>query len=116
MATNIQIEQDLRASGIEQGELVVVHASLGSMGWVERGPETVIRALLNMIRPENTLAMSAMTHRLEPYDHYVTTTINMGQIADLFWRRPDARRSDHPNSSFAAEGPPSAEIVGMASP
>ncbi|HCR18796.1 MAG TPA: hypothetical protein DIU35_15050 [Candidatus Latescibacteria bacterium] len=40
----------------------------------------------------------------------------MGKIADLFWRRPDARRSDHPNSSFAAEGPPSAEIVGMASP
>ncbi len=74
------------------------------MGWVERGPETVIRALLNMIRPENTLVMSTMTHRLEPYDPYVTTTINMGKIADLFWRRPDARRSDHPNSSFAAEG------------
>ena len=43
--------------------------------------------------------------RTTPYDKQLTTTRNMGVVAELFRTQPGVLRSDHPHGSFAARGP-----------
>ena len=49
----------IRELGVREGSLVLVHASLSSLGWVVGGPETVVRALLEAFGPAGTLAAVA---------------------------------------------------------
>ena len=45
--------------GVRPGMIVMVHSSLGRVGWTDGGPVTVIRALLEVLGPGGTLVMPA---------------------------------------------------------
>ena len=65
--TETRLRRDLTALGIEPGMILIVHASLKSIGWVIGGAPTVVRALLGAIGDEGTLAMTAATpHGADP--------------------------------------------------
>jgi aminoglycoside 3-N-acetyltransferase len=120
--------------GIEEGQTIILHASLNSLGFVIGGAEIVIRALLKAIGEEGTLVMPSQTwknldpeagvHWEEPqewwpmirahwpaYDKDVTPAIGMGVIAEMLRKWPGAARSDHPARSFAAVGKHAAYIT-----
>jgi aminoglycoside 3-N-acetyltransferase len=104
----------------------MVHSSLGRIGWTVGGPVTVIRALLETVGPEGTLAMPAespgvsdpstwndprvkvewhdaiRTH-LPVFDPFTTPT-TMGAIAEAFRTFPGTIRSNHPLVSVCANG------------
>ena len=113
--------------GIKEGDNVIVHTSLSSLGFVCGGAQVVIEALLESVKEDGTVLMptqswknldpKAGVHWEEPeewwqiirdnwpaYDKDITPTNTMGAVAEMFRKWPGAKRSSHPARSFAAKG------------
>jgi aminoglycoside 3-N-acetyltransferase len=133
-ATVDTLTRDLKALGVLEGSVLLVHSSLSSLGWVCGGPVAVIAALKQVLGPTGTLVMPTHSGDLSDpsgwsnppvpcswwpviratmpaYDPRVTPTRGMGVIADCFRTQPGVLRSDHPQTSFAAWGPQAEAIV-----
>jgi aminoglycoside 3-N-acetyltransferase len=122
----------LRALGVRRDGVLLVHSSYKSLGHVIGGPQAVVEALLaaagTLVVPTHTPENSdpaTWAHppvppswwepiRTEsPGFHPARTPASrwMGRLAELVRTWPGARRSDHPQVSFAAVGPRAAAIV-----
>lgn len=108
-----EIARDLRALGLEPGDLVLVHSSLSRIGQVVGGAEAVVDALLEALGPEGTLAvptfpfLGSMLEYLRsdpPFDAEETPS-KMGAVSEAVRRRPGALRSLEPTHPVAALGP-----------
>jgi aminoglycoside 3-N-acetyltransferase len=130
VVTHGQLVSDFQKLGVEAGETLLVHASLSSVGWVDGGANTVVRALRELVGPNGNLVVPASTeansmtsraHR-ERIAHMTpeqvgkyrtempafdkdTTESGAGAIAEVVRKSVGAVRSAHPQSSFAAVGP-----------
>jgi aminoglycoside 3-N-acetyltransferase len=94
--TQRDIEADLRQLGLSEGDIVLVHSSLASMGWVEGGADTLLSALLNALGHDGTLV--------------VPTFGDLGILTRLVENHPRAVRSLHPLAGVAAIGKMAAAI------
>ena len=113
--------------GLKNGQTVMVHTSLGSIGYVCGGAQTIIEALIETVGPEGTIMMPTQSWKnLDPedgvhwtvpeehwqiirdnwpaYDKMITPTNTMGAVAEMFRSWPGVIRSDHPARSVAAWG------------
>lgn len=61
VVTRARIERGLAELGLARGGIVLVHSSLSSFGHVAGGADCVIDALLNVLGPEGTLCMPALS-------------------------------------------------------
>jgi len=111
------IVHGLRALGLAPGDVVLVHSSLSSLGYVEGGAEAVIDALLGAVGPEGTVLVPTLTgsegldaDHPPVYDPDETPCWT-GRIPEAFRQRPDAVRSLHPTHSVAALGPRAHELT-----
>ncbi len=110
--TRAEIVAGLREVGLQPGDLVQVHSSLSSFGYVEGGAEAVVDALLEAVGPEGTLMVPTFNHMAreafdgsdEIFDVRTTRSIN-GAITEAVRLRPEAHRSMHPTHPYAAIGP-----------
>lgn len=131
--TEISLVREFSDLGLHSGMTVMVHSSLGKIGWTVGGPVTIVRALLEVLGPEGTLVMPAESpHVSDPsgwndervkeewhetiHDHLPvfdpgTTPTTMGAIPEAFRTYPGTRRSDHPMVSVCANGRLADEIV-----
>ena len=118
---------DLTALGLRPRQTVMVHSSLGKVGYTVGGPVVVVRALLHVLTSEGTLVMPAESPsmsdpahssdpRIDPEWHDLirehlpvfdprTTPTTMGAIAEAFRTYPGTHRSGHPLVSVCANGP-----------
>jgi len=132
--TTRTISRDLRALGVGEGQIVLVHSSLSRMGWVCGGAVALIQALQEVLTPSGTLIMPSHTSGLSepshwqeppvpeewwevireempPFDPRCTPTRGIGLVPELFRTYPDVLRSGHPQVSFAAWGAEAAAIT-----
>ena len=114
--TSASLVADLKALGMRQNMIVMVHSSLGRVGWTEGGPRAVIQALLEVLGPEGTLVMPAESPQLsDPTSLAVfdpkTTPTTMGAIPEAFRSYPGTHRSSHPLVSVSANGRYAQEIT-----
>jgi aminoglycoside 3-N-acetyltransferase len=128
------LTRDLEALGLRSGDVVLVHSSLSSLGWVCGGAVAVVEALLAVLEPGGTLVVPTQTgdhtdpadwqhppvpaswwetirSTMPAYRPELTPSRAMGTIAELVRTWPGALRSNHPHVSFAALGPAAAEIT-----
>ena len=121
------IIEALQKVGVRQGQSIMVHTSLSSLGFVCGGAQPVIEALLECVGEEGTIMMptqswknldpTAGVHWEEPkewwqtirdnwpaYDKRIPPTNTMGAVAEMFRQWPGTLRSDHPARSVAAWG------------
>ena len=95
---------------IKKGDVLLVHSSLSSIGWVEGGTETVIDALLEAVGESGTVVMSTLTGWSKPFDVQNSPSA-VGEISESFRLRKNALRSLHPVHSVAAVGRYAKEIT-----
>lgn len=128
------LEKDLKKLGIKQGDILLVHSSLSSIGWVCGGSQSVIEALINVVGEIGTLVMpthsgelsdpnqwnhppvpeewyEAIYKNMPGFDPNRTSTRGMGKIPELFRTYPNVLRSNHPQVSFSAYGKKANEIT-----
>ena len=119
--TRADIEGDLRDLGLKPGDIVMVHSSLSSFGYVEDGADAVIEALLETMGPEGTVMVPTYStnrrktgrgtdQEILPYDPQ-TTPVWTGTIPETFRKRKEAIRSLHPTHSLTAIGPRAKELI-----
>lgn len=97
------IAYGLKLMGITAGDVLLVHSSLTSMGYVEGGTDAVIDALLESVGPEGTVSMSTLTGWSAPFDA-PTSPSAVGDISEQFRKRAGSYRSLHPVHSVSAIG------------
>ncbi|MEM3696002.1 MAG: AAC(3) family N-acetyltransferase [Candidatus Bathyarchaeia archaeon] len=124
------IKAGLKKLGLKKGDIVGVHGSLSSFGYVEGGADTVIDALLEVVGKGGTIVMPTHSSNLEkvelsleekaagvswlfkilPYNQK-ETPCTTGIIPETFRKRKGVIRSQHPSLSIAAIGPKAKEIT-----
>jgi len=132
--TRGRIVADLHRLGIASGDILLVHSSLSSVGWISGGAETLIRSLLEAVGKSGTLVMPAHSGHLSnpddwehppvpdtwkqvirdtmpAFDPAITETRGMGRVPELFRRFPGVIRSRHPMDSFVASGQKARKIL-----
>jgi aminoglycoside 3-N-acetyltransferase len=136
--TAATLAADLARLGVGQGDTLLVQASTRSIGTVHGGTGAVVRALREVLGPEGTLVAytatpeNSATSRLhkertrglgtrELADYWAampgfdpdTTPVSptVGRLSEEIRTTPGARRSTHPQTSFAAIGPRAEAIV-----
>ncbi|MFA5865721.1 MAG: AAC(3) family N-acetyltransferase [Phycisphaerae bacterium] len=113
-----QIAADLELLGLRSGDIVLVHSSLSSLGFVEGGPDAVIDALLETLGPHGTLLMPSFQQGSEyellrrgcTFD-LRTSPSELGIITEIFRRRPGVIRSVSPTHCVAGIGPRAGELL-----
>src|SRR3954471_17749092 len=118
---------DLVRLGVRRGSVLLVHTSMSALGWVCGGAQTVVEALLDAVGKEGTLVVPTHTNgnsapadwenppvpeawwpvvreHLPAFDPARSPSV-LGAVPELVRSWPGARRSDHPQYSFAAVGP-----------
>ena len=132
--TRDSLAVDLSTLGVASGQLVMLHVSMRSLGFVVGGAMTLLDAVLDVLGPTGTLMMPAhsgdlsdpadwsappvptawvdqVRATLPAFDPARTPTWGLGVVPELFRTWPGVLRSAHPTVSLAAVGPLAAEIV-----
>ncbi|MHB1007286.1 MAG: AAC(3)-IV family aminoglycoside N-acetyltransferase [Chloroflexota bacterium] len=107
-----EVTGQLRALGVEAGAIILVHTSFRAVRPIAGGPLGLIEALRASVGPDGTLVMPSWTGSDdEPFDPATTpASLDLGIVADTFWRLPGVTRSNHP-IAFAAAGRLAAPIT-----
>lgn len=129
-----RLRGDLIRLGVRSENLLFVHSSLSSLGFVPGGAQAVLEALITAVGPNRTVIVPTFTSHLSdpstwknppvprswfeairygmtPFDPAKTPSRGMGAISEQVRTTSGALRSSHPHVSFAALGPAAPDIV-----
>jgi aminoglycoside 3-N-acetyltransferase len=135
--TRESLTAGLRSLGVRTGEVLLVHASMRSLGQVRGGTAAAVAALRDAVGPDGTIAVATATagnsdtsrlylartagltaeqvrryqDAMPPFDPATTPSEAMGRVAEQIRITPGAVRSAHPQSSFAALGPAAHKLM-----
>jgi aminoglycoside N3'-acetyltransferase len=103
----------LRALGIREDDIVMMHASMRRVGPVEGRAAGVIEALCAAVGPGGTLLMVLSADEDEPFDplRSPVDVDDMGILAEVFRTHPGVSVNDHPADRFAALGPSASYLL-----
>lgn len=113
MTTSIaELVEHLRALGVREGDLLMVHASLRAIGPVECGADGVLDAIATTLGPTGTVMMTMGANDDEPFDPLTSRAQDdIGTLAEVFRTRPGTVVSNHPEGRFGASGPLAHELM-----
>ena len=126
-----RIIADLKELGVAAGDTVMLHASVGAIGWIVGGPDQIIRGVLDVLGETGTLLMyvgwdgspydvtigapelsPAIMAAWPAYDPETSRAVrSWGVLGEYLRTWPGACRSAHPDSSFVAIGAKGDELT-----
>jgi aminoglycoside 3-N-acetyltransferase len=123
--TRSDLIRELKAIGVEPGQVLMLHASLSSLGNVIGGADSIVLALQQVLGEDGTVIALASWDNCPPdddngwseevreaylrdppaFDPLVSACARyVGRLPERLRTWPDAIRSDHPEASFVALG------------
>jgi len=123
--TRATIARDLASLGVRDGDCVMLHSSLGSLGLVDGGAVAVVEAFFDAMGPLGTLVTPGFTEGAWT-DHLAmpdcrgdcpqafcptTSPSHEGAIPNAALARPGRLRSCHPTHSWVASGARAEELL-----
>jgi aminoglycoside 3-N-acetyltransferase len=132
--TRTGLAADLGRLGVRPGSVLLAHSSVSALGWVCGGAQAVVEALLDALGAAGTLVVPTHTsgnsdpaawrhppvpeswwpvirEHMPAFDPGRTPVQYMGAVTEAVRAWPGARRSAHPQVSFAAVGARAGAIV-----
>ncbi|MCK5246948.1 aminoglycoside 3-N-acetyltransferase, partial [Candidatus Bipolaricaulota bacterium] len=126
-----RIARDLAELGVSHGDTIMLHASVGEIGWIVGGPEEVLGAVTDVLGDRGTVMMyvgwegspydiAVEARELPPalleiwpaYNPLTSRAMHAWSMLTEYLRTwPGALRSDHPDHSFAAVGANATELT-----
>jgi aminoglycoside 3-N-acetyltransferase len=123
LVTPSQLVEGFRRLRLEQGQIVMLHASYKAVGRVMGGPNVILQALLDVLTPRGTLMMYAGWEDLPHLDDTPPDELQVyydehpafdpriahatrwnGILAEFLRTWPDVHRSENPENSMVAVG------------
>jgi aminoglycoside 3-N-acetyltransferase len=124
LLTRRVLARQLRDLGLAEGDTVMVHAGLRTVGLILGGPDSLVGAILDAVEPSGTLMVytdwngdyhdlpdadgrvpAALRDDVAPFDASASRAIrDNGALAELVRTTPGALRSGSPGASCAAIG------------
>ncbi len=122
--TKDRLVNDLTKLGVKEGDLLNVKASLKSIGYIEGGANTLIKALLEVVGEKGTIVTDSFVncyplplskkHRVIISDK--DTPSYAGAVANAIINYPGSFRSTHPIQKFSAVGKDAEELMNNHTP
>ena len=130
--TRTELTRELRAIGVEPGQVLMLHTRLSALGYVIGGADSVLLALQQALGPTGTVIALASWDQAPPdddrgwspavreayfsdppaFDPMVSACARyVGRLPERIRTWPGALRSDHPEASFVALGPQAAWLT-----
>jgi len=110
-----RFKHDMKAVGIERGDILLVHASFKSLGCAHSSPPDIISAMLDVLGAEGTLLMPALSYATvnagNPVFDQRNTPSCVGALAECFRKGAGTVRSLHPTHSVCAAGNLAGQLV-----
>lgn len=104
----------LKEIGIGKGDVLEVHSSLSSFGYVEGGANTIIEALIECVGESGTILMPTF-HGFNPYNIHQfdvkKTNSVVGSVTNCFRKYENVERNLHPTHSVAVYGKHSKYLI-----
>lgn len=101
------LRADFAKIGICPGDVLVVHSSMKSMGYVDGGAPCVISALMDVLGENGTLIFPTFTYRTSYVESFYSnkdTPSCVGLLSETFRKMDGVIRTDHPTHSVALRG------------
>lgn len=96
LITRSSLAHDFAALGVEPGRVLMLHASLKSVGWIVGGPDVILQVLVDVLGPDGTCATRA-AGQSAPWPQSLPTRTSASTFpprrASTPWHRPSARAS-----------------------
>lgn len=122
--TRSSLRGDLAKLGVEEGDVVMVHAAMAGVGPMLNGPDALVHALRDVVGPDGTIMVytswdsvhddllddsgrvrAEWRDHVPGFDPLSSRAVRMnGIIAEFVRTTPGARRSANPGASVAALG------------
>ncbi len=114
-----RLVRDFRALGLCSGDIVIVHSSLSSIGYVEGGANTVVNSLIRSVSPGGTVLFPTNVFRGSVTEFMQTVRIvdlrkypsQLGAISRAACLHPHSVRSLHPTHPVVGIGPDARNIL-----
>lgn len=110
-----KLQQALISLGIAKGDILLVHSAFRPLKIFFSNAEEIIEMLEDLIGPEGTLLMPALSYlhvtEAEPVFDEVKTPGNCGYICETFRKQSGVIRSLHPTHSVCGRGKYAREIL-----
>lgn len=118
--TKKDLVRHFKKIGIKSGDVLLVHASLSKIGFVENGAKDVVEALIEVVGEDGHILMpnspnaSFQLDYIKSLDFFdvANSKSKLGAISEYFRLLPDAQRSAHPTEPVSCIGPESEYFVG----
>ena len=122
LATRSLLVRDLRAAGVREETVLMVHTSMRALGWVVGGAQTIVEALVEALGPGGTVMafcgwdqdryklddwppQRAYLDELPAFDPAIAhADRGIGVVPERLRTWPGVSRSSHPESSVVALG------------
>lgn len=118
--TKVDLINQFKSIGIQQGDSLLVHSSLSKIGYVEGGAKTVVDALLEVVGVNGNLLMPTSPNASLQLDFIrdlnvfdvANTPSSLGSVTEHFRKLPNAIRSAHPTEPVSCIGPDAEYFTG----
>lgn len=115
VVTKADILSAFKAVGVNESDIVLIHSSMKSFGYVEGGPLSVIDAAKEAVTRQGTVVFPTLVQRdfANAYKHWdkEKSPSDVGYITETFRKLPDSIRSDQATHSVAAWGKKAYELT-----